>query len=382
MRRPDRSFSLSSRICRRAFTLIELLVVIAIIALLVALLLPAVQQAREAARRTQCRNNLKQIGLALHNYHDLHQVFPMSTTGSQQSGSHCGNGFYSWLALLLPQMDQSSLYQSIDFNLGMMDTCNQSGPSDYARLSISGNHPNAAAAAKIVSGFLCPSDPHSATDSMGTAHAAPGSYTANSGWPDLTTGPDGTSAQLREQNGFLGVINPKFPTPWQKPRISVSDVTDGLSNTAAVSERLINSMVQVQGPFGPQLNLSNAPPAVLSYCGSNTGTPRSLAFWVHYCGSVNVPDPIYTVVHGRSWISGWTFAANHYLHTMPINKRNCHLYGGEGYGMNIATPSSQHAGGVHVLMGDGAVRFVSESIDMRAWWSIGSRNGGEVISEF
>lgn len=365
---------------RRGFTLIELLVVIAIIAILIALLLPAVQQAREAARRTQCRNNLKQIGLALHNYHETHQVFPINTTGSARAGSACGNGFYSWLAMILPQMEQGNLYQSINFQIGGMDRCDQNIPGDYGRASMSSTHPNAGAAATVVPAYLCPSDSYQATGNFGTAEPAPGSYAGNAGWPELTTGPDGTLAPLTVQNGIVGTINPKFPTmtPWSQPKISVRDVTDGLSNTAAVSERRINSLRVIAGPFGDMLDYSpTTPESLLSYCGSNTGTPRTLPFWVHYCGSVNVPDPTYTKVHGRSWMSGWTFAANTYLHVMPINRRNCHLYGGEGYGMNMATPSSPHAGGVHVLFGDGRVVFVNESIDMRVWWAIGSRNGGE-----
>ncbi|TWT57376.1 Type II secretion system protein G precursor [Thalassoglobus neptunius] len=367
---------------RRGFTLIELLVVIAVIAILIALLLPAVQQAREGARRTQCRNNLKQIGLALHNYHDIHQSFPFSSTGSKMNGSSCGNGFYSWLSLILPQMDQTTVHGAINFNVGMMDTCDQAVPADYARLSISDTHPNAQAASTTIASFLCPSDPVRPSESMGTVGAAPGSYTANSGWPELTTGPTGEHPPLQQQNGFIGLMNPKFPQRWNKPRITFSSVTDGLSNTTAVSERLINSLTTTDGPFGVQFNFGNSPVNALSYCGANTGSARSLPFWVQYCGAVDYPDPTYSIVQGRSWISGWTFAANHYLHTMPINDRNCHLYGGEGYGMNIATPGSYHPGGVNTLMGDGAVRFVNESIGMEVWWALGSRNGNEILGEF
>ncbi|QDT56576.1 putative major pilin subunit [Caulifigura coniformis] len=366
---------------RAAFTLIELLVVIAIIAILIALLLPAVQQAREAARRTQCKNNMKQIGLAIHNYHDAHRVFPLSTTGSTPNGSGCGNGFYSWLALILPQMEQGNLHNSINFNVGMMDQCNLGYSADYARLTISNTHPNAKAAATTVSSFLCPSDPIASTPSMGSAMAAPGSYAANLGWPDRTTGPDGTLPPLQVQNGFLGTINPKSPgAAWQKPNVAMRDLTDGSSNTMAVAERLVNSLTTYQAWFGETMDYANAPESVLSYCGSSAGVARSLPFWVTYCGSVTAPDPTYTKVHGRGWISGWAFAANTYLQTMPINKRNCHLYGGEDYGMNIATPSSRHTGGVNALMGDGRVIFVNQNIDMRVWWALGSRNGGEAAS--
>jgi len=366
------------------FTIVELLVVIAIIAILVALLLPAVQQAREAARRTQCRNNLKQIGLAIHNYHDVHNVFPINTTGSIQSGASCESGFYSWLALILPQMEQSNLYDSIDFNTAGMDSCDQTYSADYGRLTISSGHINAKAAATVVPAFLCPSDSYQATGNMGTAEPAPGSYAANAGWPEGTTGPDGALPALEVQNGFMGTINPKFPpgttwgSKWCQPKISFEDVTDGLSNTVAVSERMINSLRVVPGWFGDMLEYTpQTPEGLLSYCGSSTGRPRSLPAWNTFCGSVSHPDPTYTKVHGRSWMSGWTFAANTYLHAMPINHRNCHLFGGETYGMNIATPSSHHAGGVHVLYGDGHVSFINENIDLKLWWEIGTRNGAE-----
>ena len=367
--------------CRKfGFTLIELLVVIAVIAILIALLLPAVQQAREAARRTQCKNNLKQIGLALHNYHDVYSAFPISTTGSRPAGTACGNGFYSWLTALLPYVDQANLYNSIDMNVGMMDTCDQATSGDYVNLTISASHPNAAAAAKVIDLYLCPSDPYRVTDVMGSANPAPGSYAANAGWPELTTGPDGTMPPLEVQNGFMGMINPKSPASWQQPHVSMRDMTDGLSNTAAVAERLINSMVLVAGPFGTTVDPSTASESTLSYCGSTTGTARTLPGWMHYCGNVSGADFVYSKVHGPSWISGWTFAVNSYLHTMPINGKNCHIYGGEGYGMNIATPSSQHAGGIHVLMGDGRVVFVNESIAMPVWWAIGSRNDGAALN--
>ena len=159
---------------RLAFTLVELLVVIAVIGILVALLLPAVQAAREAARRTQCVNNLKQIGLGLHNYHTTFNVFPPTTTGAEAHGGQCGSGFYSWLALLLPFVEQSTLHDAIDFRRPMMDTCSQMSSSDYQALTISAAHPNARAAATIVPLFLCPSDFYRMTPVMGTANPARG----------------------------------------------------------------------------------------------------------------------------------------------------------------------------------------------------------------
>lgn len=366
---------------RPAFTLIELLVVIAVIAVLIALLLPAVQQAREAARRTQCKNNLKQIGLALHHYHDAHRVFPITTTDSKKTGSNCSNGFYSWLAMILPQMDQANLYHSINFNVGMMDDC--SNYFDPYLVSISSTHPNARAAATVVSAYLCPSQPYQMTPAMGTAHPAPGNYAANLGWPEQTNGLDPSTPlpALKVQNGFLGTSSPGSPVAWQQGRVSVRDITDGLSNTAAVAERTFTN-IQLNDPYDPAFDdqLPSQPQAVLSYCGGGTGSSRTLFAWTRYCGTVSYPDPAYTSIHGRSWISGLSAAANTYLHVMKIGARNCHTYGGELTGMNLATPSSSHVGGIHVLMGDGRVVFVNESIDMKIWWLAGSRNDGQAIS--
>ena len=186
---------------RSAFTLVELLVVIAVIGILVALLLPAVQAAREAARRLQCVNHLKQIGLGLHNYHSTFNVLPMSTTGAESYGSQGGSGFYSWLALLLPFVEQSPLYDSIDFRQPMMDTYDQVWSSDYQVLTISASHPNAGAAATTVPLFLCPSDTFNMTPVLGTANPAPGNYAANIGWPRQCTGIDGHSSPLTRLNG-------------------------------------------------------------------------------------------------------------------------------------------------------------------------------------
>jgi prepilin-type N-terminal cleavage/methylation domain-containing protein/prepilin-type processing-associated H-X9-DG protein len=350
---------------RPAFTLVELLVVIAIIGILVALLLPAVQAAREAARRIQCTNHLKQIGLALHNYHGTFQVFPMTTSGAKPCAAGCCSGFYSWMSLILPFVEQTPLHDSIDFRLGMMDQC-----SGYYSLTVSAAHRNAAAAAAVVPGYLCPSDSFAQSSVLGSAVPAPGSYTANIGWPDRCTGIDGTLAPLRQQNGALGVVNPRDPDAWQRGQVRLADFTDGTSNTAAVSERLITSAETY-------LDLGNYGESLHSFCGGGV-TARSLPRWVRYCGSVDYPDPTFSVTLGRSWISGWSFLGNTYMHVMPINKRHCHIYGGEHNGNNMVTPGSRHPGGVNVTMADGSVTFMIDTIDMRIWWSLGSRNGGEV----
>jgi len=358
---------------RLGFTLVELLVVIAIIGILIGLLLPAVQQAREAARRMQCTNNMKQIGLALHSYHDTHDCLPPNISGAKSAGGVCESGFFSWLAFLLPNLEQQNVYDSINFKIGMSDSCEQSGPSDYINLTISDSHPNAGPASTTIEAFLCPSDHYTLSNAMGTAQPAPNNYTGNSGWVQRTTGIDGTRDPLAQTNGFMGTVNPKYPSAWQKGKVSFADVTDGLSNTAAISERLISSANELW-------DLAHAPLPLHSYCGSG-GSSKSLPAWTPYCSGVTLPDFTYSEPIGRSWISGWTLVGNTYMHVMPINKRSCHIYGGQDSGNNIITPGSRHPGGVNVCLGDGSVRFMTETVDMPVWWAFGSRNGGETISE-
>ncbi|HWL07598.1 MAG TPA: DUF1559 domain-containing protein, partial [Planctomicrobium sp.] len=376
---------------RSAFTLIELLVVIAVIAILVALLLPAVQQAREAARRTQCKNNLKQIGLALHNYHDAHGVFPINTTSSKPEGTGCGNGFYSWLALILPQMEQSNLYNSINFNIGMMDQCGQWNEEDFGitipewgyngKIGISSAHPNARAAATVVSSFLCPSDPYIAENLLGSAGPAPGSYTANAGWPKDTTGlaTDNEFASVQQENGFLGTVNPFQPSSWQNPKVSIRDFTDGLSNTLAVTERSIYSLSNPISDDYDERSMRHYSPAHQTWC-ANVGYQRSLQRAVYACEIQSTypsgpnqgkyraaADVNISVGRGRVWISGWTQAVNFYTHSMPINSKNCAIHGWHGWGINLTGPNSHHAGGVNALMGDGRVVFLNQSMDRVVW---------------
>jgi len=376
-RRPSRDVSrggvANSR--RPAFTLVELLVVIAIIGVLVALLLPAVQSAREAARRIRCSNNLKQIGLAVHNYHDVFGSMPTTFTGAGSAGGDCGSGFYSWLALALPFVEQENLHASIDFSEPMSDRCDYRFSGDYLDYSIAPSHPNAAAAATMVPTYLCPSDPGGVLQTHGEERLAPGSYAANIGWPKQAFWPGG-GGPAAQQNGVFGLSNPANPDPWHTPRVSFRDITDGLSNTAAVSERKISRLTLAENAFGGVYIPGNVDENMQSFCGSSIRS-RSLEAWVDYCGAVSLSDPNYAEKHGHAWISGWTFASNTYMHVMPIGERNCHLYGGEDDGNNLVTPGSYHPGGVHVLMADGSVAFQAETLDERQWWAMGSRDGGE-----
>ncbi|MFN7625574.1 MAG: DUF1559 domain-containing protein [Pirellula sp.] len=359
---------------KRAFTLVELLVVIAIIGLLVGLLLPAVQAAREAARRMQCSNNIRQLALAIHNYESAFKTMPPTITGSGVPGNARGSGLYSWLAMILPHVEQGPLFSRLDFSVPMTSAIVGSTPN-YLKLEILSDHRNATVAGTRVSTFLCPSDPWLQTTYAGTALPAPGSYAGNLGWVRQTTGTQGLDPQLLQTNGAMPIVNPADTNrSWYKSTMSFRDFTDGASNTAMLSERVINSLVPVRGGFG--FYMPKGPSSVMSYCGGS-GATRSLPQWVAYCDGVTTPDPVYSAPHGKAWISGLTLAGNLYMHVLMPNKRNCHVYGGEANGNNMVTASSMHGSGVHVVAADAHVDYVSLSVDSKVWWEMGSRNGGE-----
>lgn len=365
---------------RSGFTLVELLVVIAVIGVLVGLLLPAVQAAREAARRMQCGNNLKQLGIALHNYESAHQMFPFTSTSSAGSGSVCGNGFYSWMAMLLPYIEQGPLYDSIDFRQGLTSQCDLPNASSHRDIRLDLPHANALAASTIIPTLVCPSDILVRDEVAGNSSPAPGSYAANIGWPMGSSLPG--QPPISKHNGFMGLANPRTEIAWHQMNIRHQSMTDGLSNTAAVSERLMQTLTPVRTSWGWKYYevTPSTPQGLLSYCGATTNRTRNLERWIQFCDGVSEPDPFYSKPHGRAWISGWTLAANTYMHVYPPNRRNCHLYGGENTGENLVSASSRHTGGAQTLMGDGRIVFNSNSIDRVVWWAIGSRDGGEVAT--
>lgn len=358
------------------FTLIELLVSIGIIGILIAILLPAVQMARASARRMQCTNNLHQIGIALHAYHDSVGSFPTTITGpgQEEDDGSIQTGFYSWHAMLLPQLELENLHSSIDFNVAMAETSDlistASGLQYEPKFTI--DHPNAAAASTVVPVYLCPSDQYQDNEVMGFFGVAPDSYAGNVGWPTWSSGINGNRETPAKHNGFFGLVNPLTPADWHTTNVRIAQFTDGLSNTVAVAERRITSATTYE-------ELISDDGSVQSFCAGSVGYARTQEELVSYGNSVPSPDISYSKYHGRSWISGAPLTAPTYMHVFPINSRNAHLYGGEGDGNNLVTPSSQHPGGVNTLMGDGHVRFVTNQIDIRIWWALGSRDGGDHV---
>ncbi len=342
---------------RRGFTLIELLVVIAIIGILVALLLPAVQQAREAARRTQCKDNLHNIGLALHNYLEAHEVFPFGK-GASYPGAPV---FARWSqhAMILPYIDQAPLYNTIDFSYPPA-TPGMGGVVAFMPAFDNPSGINNAASRSAIEIFTCPSDVAAGTGSAGW----PGqnNYAANQGgWlcdrsdnPALPT--DNSPNEL--QTGVFYFLS----------RCGDRDVIDGMSTTAFFSERLRGS-----GIPDPQTDMF-----LVQH-------QTSLDALFQTCNNLN---PATATPLTSKWGFSWTMGENCctlYNHVQVPNGRTCGGVGFPGSMTNMAmqvTASSHHEGGVHLLMGDGAVKFVSENMDLGTWRAIGTRRGKEVVGPF
>jgi prepilin-type N-terminal cleavage/methylation domain-containing protein/prepilin-type processing-associated H-X9-DG protein len=358
---------------RAGFTLIELLVVIAIIAVLIALLLPAVQAAREAARRAQCVNNMKQIGLALHNYHSAINALPWGA-------GPWGWNDWSTHVMLLPYIEQTTLYNAINFANGCADgNC--------------GNI-NTTAVYRQVAGFLCPSDldrlstAQGHNNYMGNAGSAPNSFY---GWNGQSNGAFGPNAGVF---CFIGVACDQPPAPpcglangQQRFSLGFRDITDGLSQTAAFSERVkgIGSNNQ-NNPLGfDTLNPSASLVNVTQVTNDGIADAAPTAMY-NNCRTFVLPNPVPTSLldsqdsSGAKWDVG--YAQNtRYVHVMPPNNRfNCDGDPDDAGRQSAYGASSRHSGGVNVLMCDGSVRFVKSTVAAQTWWAVGTRSNNEVVS--
>lgn len=311
---------------RAAFTLIELLVVIAIIAVLIALLLPAVQQAREAARRSQCKNNLKQMGLALHNYHDVHRTFPPGWVDLRTSSSSTYKNLWGWGTFILPYLDQAPLYQQVNFDVGWNNVMDTSSPNAMGHITT-----------KPLSVYLCPSDPspnvsivYSGGSPPANGYNAKSNYVACIGGQGLTDRTDRASQQLGVSSGNSST--------------RMRDISDGMSNVIYIGEREAVSL-QV----------------------ASNGEKYQGALWV---GTQNAAGKIRVRTnHGR---------------TPAINDLSVNSVGSAPNGSNIGSlvASSMHVGGAHILLCDGSVHFVSQNIDVGTFSYLGNFADGNVVGEW
>lgn len=302
---------------RRGFTLVELLVVIAIVGLLMALLLPAVQAAREAARSTQCKNNLKQIGLALHNYHDTVGYLP---PGWLAAAAPDGPNGWGWASLILAQIEQSPLQSQVRFDLRIMNSAN-----DLVR-------------GAIIPTYLCPSDPY--PDRIDVLLTSPVQTAPPNQQPYYFHPPEPTPFPFAKSNfaGVFGTLDlESFPsagdgTFFHNSRLKLASITDGLSNTLIVGER------------------ATLPGSRLSLASMGQVPTVTSSLWQGVVPEAD--DPFARVVGSAD-------------HTPSHPDRHFDDF------------SSKHPGGTHFLAGDGSVRRINDAIDLPTYRGIVTRAGGE-----
>ena len=317
---------------RRGFTLVELLVVIAIIGILIGMLLPAVQSVREAARRAQCSNNLKQQGLALHNYESSHMNFPFGATGGTNRASHWGPG---WQLRILPQLEQENIYESVSF-----------AGNGFARFNLD---PWDGA---LLESFVCPSSPIEPLQPGGILDAVETQRSHYIGFAGSVA--DANFPEIRNRDDTeLGILAGGGMLPVHE-EILIGEVTDGTSNTALIGEAS-NYIFDVAGDmFRPAQLLA------LTCSARNQGGPTN--------GS------------DREWRTSWnvnTVTSIRY----GINQTDADLPG-TGAGNLNGGMISAHPGGANACFGDGSTHFISDSIDLLTLKSLATRDDGLVLGDF
>jgi len=364
---------------RSAFTLIELLVVIAIIAVLISLLLPAVQSAREAARRAQCINNLKQIGLALHNYQSSTGGFPLGHTKVQV---YSGNDYSTWVgwsahALMLPYLEQNTIYNSCNFS-----------HTGFGFTFTPGDQINSTAAHTRINAFLCPSNPISNSPVIGL-------YTGGNVTPTDYAGSIGTTTHDLTQGAETTSTNKAYPTTgifacWLS--YDIRDITDGTSNTIAFGEWCSNdySMIAIKRKgVGVDMVPNSNPSALVDDARVNQAAVLAgLQNCVTAYNSATV-FPALNAEKGAMWSLGEQGYSMMNFIQVPNDTQypfgTCTILGDGADGgaddSAFCGPESYHPGGANILFCDGSVLFIKSSINRTGvMWSLATRNGGEVIS--
>jgi prepilin-type N-terminal cleavage/methylation domain-containing protein/prepilin-type processing-associated H-X9-DG protein len=388
---------------RWGFTLIELLVVISIIGVLIALLLPAVQSAREAARRTQCVNNLKQLGIAVQSYITSSNVLPAQTLDNVVPPGATGIGtkppvgtaklqwFTSWMAGLLPNLDGQPLYDALNFSVPMFEFA----PPIYGA--------NTTVALNSISTLLCPSESSPKTPSFAlsgggfSGQFAVSNYAGNYGGPASIKACSGTVIPVFGNNLVFsmmttnGEIAPKTAGP-----VRIQAITDGAATTALFSEHLLffaNSGVAVDPSVTPGGNNGKRGlfPTTVSVV-LDQGSQTNATAFVAACKSLPVTTAASSdSAFGSQWLLSLDYATanNAYTHVMTPNTVSCtgtatatsftnnSQWGGIGAAI---TATSNHPGGVNVGFCDGSVKFVKDAVDLATWQGLGTRNGREIIS--
>ena len=339
---------------RHGFTLVELLVVIVVIGILLSLLLPAVQMAREAGRRAHCVNNLRQIGLALHVYHEGLGVFPTGMTKAPFGDPADYRGWNGWSAVaqILPHMGQAVLFNSSNFSWNP----DQGGTTDGPGPSI-----NRTVSTTIINSFLCPSDPNVGRSCNNNYHASLGPTTI----PNPTE-----SAGLFARYTCYGS----------------RDCTDGLSCTVAFAEALTGKSGAGNGYRGNMLiGVANTSPSAEMYM--VTENPVAVAQAIRKCVDAFKQNRNIREDRGHNWVAGRTGYTLFTTVTTPNDPQfplnGCRIGGKDQWysdSQQITPATSQHLGGVNVLIGDCAVRFVKDGMNRNVWWALGSRSGGELIN--
>jgi prepilin-type N-terminal cleavage/methylation domain-containing protein/prepilin-type processing-associated H-X9-DG protein len=370
---------------RSGFTLIELLVVIAIIAVLIALLLPAVQAAREAARRAQCTNNLKQLGLAVHNYNSSNNCLPLQTMFPTAQTTSYGWS-YAWPLALLPNVEQSPLFNAFNFAAGtsaILGAAAANTTVDYTQLAT----------------LICPSDgtrlrplaPFGAMNYMGN-QGGPGALAAFTG----TIVPQPGNPTVPSTPTSPPITQPYWISGWGDAQnmgpIGIENIRDGTSNTGLFSERLLglngNPTIQrssidfKRAVFQGTVGVAFHPP---------TGATANLAFVQGCLAMPGTANSITSSGSGAYFVANypWHIVTSEYLHNGPPNSINCqNTTALEEFGTWLtfvgptgsAPPSSNHPGGVNLGLADGSVKFIKDTVGLQTWWALGTRASGEVIS--